>query len=256
MTKGTRVHFVVSGDAVTPARVSVRDLAQDLADLDKAIRAQAGASEGEPMIALVEVKAGSADYVLMLAEKAVEPYGAMLRAIADGESERLDDDAVTAVSAIAKRHRSKGRRAKLGSNKRAKAPAVEITTDHPVDRPTPQKPTRSLTTLYGRVVGVRLKDPSGATCAITSTFDGTLVKCVTTTALGLRLGRRLGEEVAVSGEQRRAADTDEVIGFVIEEILPYERKPMSVAIDEGRRRVGDLFKGTTSDEFIEEMRGE
>jgi hypothetical protein len=251
MPRRPRVRLKVDGPDVKPGSIGLLELAQDLKDLDAALRAAGGGGEGDIVASLVAVRDGCVEYDLELPTKrAVQAYGKLSRG---AKKDGVDlGEARAPLAAIADRNRRLKRTFTLKANKTARAPNVDLT-DHFRKPITPPPPVIGDTTIYGRVVGALLtKD--GGNVFIVSTIDGAQVRCRGDKQTIRKLGRRLDEEVGLEGSATWDPDTLELREFRIVEVLSYEAKP----VDEIRSaaREAKVFDDVSADDFIEIFRGD
>lgn len=113
------------------------------------------------------------------------------------------------------------------------------------------------TTLYGILTGIGGVNPPSARLTL---LNGTRINCNVTErdnlAVARDLGKRLYTEIGVKGEARWDVRDMSLTFFRIDELLEYEAKPITQALDRLYEGVGKYWEAVSSTEaFIADIRG-
>lgn len=256
--KRRQFHARLDGD-VHPHTLSVRQLFDLVARLDKIARLQAGSrlprtpsDVDGPGLSLVGIEDRCAELRFAAIDPLAESIDAVTAALAMGETEKL---AFTAQEELFELSTWVTRRAwslRLWEPNDERVFDVTISEGRPVPKPN-SEPFDEATSIFGEIVRVGGKKPK----AHIRLLNGSLFQHVVLTAPQAQdLAAALYRHVGLHGVATRHPATAELLRFRVREIQFFDRADFAKAMAELRAVVGDKLDGVDFIEHLKEMRGD
>jgi hypothetical protein len=258
------IEIKITGENVTPEKVSSRDIGELIASVEAMIAAivardnpALGIDESEVIVGLASIEHGS--YALLFQSQyeaeAIDAHTKITNSINTGNYSNIpikSIDAIKSVRKVARKYsteiefwRRNGRRdqlATVNTNTRIEAETSTIT---------------SKTTLYGFLIGVGGVEPPRARIRL---FNGNIFNCHITRRGRYQIARQLGErlytEVGVYGVARWDVRDMSLDHFLIERLTEYSKKPIDQALESLYSVAGKHYEAVEGIEsLIAEIRG-
>lgn len=230
-----------------PADVSVSDALKVLSGLEQALCALTGVRGSA--IAVVDVKGGSARYLVHARHIAIAAIQAVTFAVGSGVYDDLPKDARVGLRSMIRGIQDRGWHADVTWSQEDKAPSIEIGPGTAV--PDPDATMTCETTAYGYIEQVGGKAPH----VVVRLDSGARVTCPANEDLARQLALRLYQPVRVSGLAEFRLEDFGLARFSSATIEPFEDAGFAAVMGELRVALADAWDPESPSQMLEDLRG-
>jgi hypothetical protein len=251
----TRIHIDIVGPR--PNEVDIEDLSRILDDLRRAITACLPAElspspvEGLSRVSLVDIVDGSDGLIMELQSRAAASMATLSRAL---RRRRYSDLPTAAHAALFRVNQLTAKRkwgVRIRRNESIAVEAVEITEPDHVTPPTDRRVISGGTELLARCLRV-----GGATVprAELRLSNHRLLHVEVTELVARELGKRLYDEIVLSGVAEWDATDGEIRAFKVEAVTAFRSVPVDVAFKELAAASNGRWEGIDAESFVRGIR--
>jgi hypothetical protein len=229
-----RIKVAITGAGVSPESVSLRDLADVLARLDRAVRSYVASKRLElpddAMVSLVGVVEGSDGLLLATSESLVPVLGVLSRAVHDRDFTELPTETYSELYGLSTSLTTRGWGFKIYEEKPLGILPAEFSAAEPLMPPAKPTYVEGTTTLYGRCLRVGGAGQPKAEVRLPNTTK--LLHVDLSEALAKELATKLYEEVALEGTATWEVDSWEIQDFRVNRVTSYRKSDPVAAFKE------------------------
>jgi hypothetical protein len=243
----------ILGEGVLPETTRASDLADLMADFEKAILDTAAAQgvelSDDPFVSLVSIESGSNRLKWVVTSAVLQAATTVWGAVASHDFRTLPRPAHQALHNICKKATVRRWSVKFVSDDPS-LPAGEISADDPVPPPPPAPEVRGTTTLFGRCIRVGGVKPRAE---ISLPRGGTIFIDVSE-SLARKLAQRLYDQVCLDGEASWDPEDWSIQSFKATAMADYTPSSLASAFADLAARAAGTFDGLDVEEFVRQRR--
>jgi hypothetical protein len=229
-----RIKVAITGAGVSPESVPLRDLADVLGRIDRAVRSYVASKRLElpddALISLVDIVSSSDGLVLATAEPLVPVVALISKAVRDRDFTELPTETYGELYGLSESLSSRGWGFKFFEEKPLGIVAAEFDAAQPLMPPAKPTFVEGTTTLYGRCLRVGGAGQPKAEVRLPNTSK--LLHVDLSEALAKEVATKLYEEVALEGTATWNADSWELQSFRVSRVTNYRKSDPVAAFKE------------------------
>lgn len=253
-----KVRMAITGRDASPEAVSLHDLAEVLASVERLVCASAGSAPAsetpqEVAISLVGIEDGSTSLVLSVQDLHVDAVSRVSKAVATDAYEDLPEPALLELNRLSRSLESRGRKLEILPD-RDQGICHALIEAEKVPAPAGLSIVEGTTTIYGRCLRVGGATTPKAEIRLSST--GKILNVELSEEAAKELARRLYEEVILEGTVAWNAVTWEIESFRVSHIAPYRQTEPALAFKELAEAAHGQWDGVDAADYVRVLRSD